>query len=133
MEANQVLEECLKDYFFPPEARQVSSEVILSPMPGGALTANTMMMRDTGTLHLYPKVIEAMTYFGPMIANPKTALLGAAAKFGIFTTLIGALVLSELVPGIDFDLLFAMGPNVSVVIGSAVAAGVLLTLKNLLV
>jgi oxaloacetate decarboxylase beta subunit len=48
--------------------------------------------------------VGAMTDFGPMIANPKTALLGAAAQFGIFTTLIGALVLSELVPGIDFDL-----------------------------
>ncbi len=61
MEANRVLEECLQDYFFPPEAQKVSSEVILSPMPGGALTANTMMMRDTGTLALYPKVIEAMS------------------------------------------------------------------------
>jgi pyruvate carboxylase subunit B len=61
IEANRVLEECLKDYFFPPEAQKVSSEVILSPMPGGALTANTMMMRDTGTLHLYPKVIDAMS------------------------------------------------------------------------
>ncbi len=61
LKANRVLEECLKDYFFPPEARQVTSEVILSPMPGGALTANTMMMRDTGTLHLYPRVIEAMS------------------------------------------------------------------------
>jgi pyruvate carboxylase subunit B len=61
LEANRVQEECLKDYFFPPEALKVSSEVILSPMPGGALTANTMMMRDTGTLHLYPKVIQAMS------------------------------------------------------------------------
>jgi pyruvate carboxylase subunit B len=61
IEANRVLEDCLKDYFFPPEAQKVSSEVILSPMPGGALTANTMMMRDTGTLHLYPKVIDAMS------------------------------------------------------------------------
>lgn len=61
IKANHFLEECLKDYFFPPEARQITSEVILSPMPGGALTANTMMMRDTGTLHLYPKVIEAMS------------------------------------------------------------------------
>ena len=59
--ANRVLEESLKDYFFPPEAQKVSSEVILSPMPGGALTANTMMMRDTGTLHLYPQVIQAMS------------------------------------------------------------------------
>lgn len=61
MEANRVLQECLQDYFFPPEAQKVSSEVILSPMPGGALTANTMMMRDTGTLDLYPQVIEAMS------------------------------------------------------------------------
>ena len=61
LEANHVQEECLKDYFFPPEAQKISSEVILSPMPGGALTANTMMMRDTGTLYLYPKVIKAMS------------------------------------------------------------------------
>ncbi len=61
MEANAVFKEALKDYFFPPEALAISPEVILSPMPGGALTANTMMMRDTGTLHLYPQVIEAMS------------------------------------------------------------------------
>lgn len=59
-EANAVLKECLKDYFFPPEALGLTPEVLFSPMPGGALTANTMMMRDTGTLHLYPKVIDAM-------------------------------------------------------------------------
>ncbi len=48
--------------------------------------------------------IGAMTDFGPMLANPKTALLGAAAQFGIFFTLIGALLLSRYVPGIEFDL-----------------------------
>jgi carboxybiotin decarboxylase len=37
--------------------------------------------------------IGAMTDFGPLIANPKTLLLGAAAQFGIFTTLIGAILL----------------------------------------
>nr|WP_240194683.1 sodium ion-translocating decarboxylase subunit beta [Desulfobulbus rhabdoformis] len=51
--------------------------------------------------------IGTLTDFGPMLANPKTALLGAAAQFGIFTTLIGALALSKYVPGIDFDLLDA--------------------------
>ncbi|MCK5882182.1 MAG: hypothetical protein KAG61_00725 [Bacteriovoracaceae bacterium] len=61
LEANSVFKDCLKDYFFPPEALKISPEVILSPMPGGALTANTMMMRDTGTLHLYPQVIEEMS------------------------------------------------------------------------
>ncbi len=60
MEANAVFVDCLKEYFFPPEALAISPEVIYSPMPGGALTANTMMMRDTNTLHLYPQVIEEM-------------------------------------------------------------------------
>ncbi|MBN2071095.1 MAG: sodium ion-translocating decarboxylase subunit beta [Candidatus Krumholzibacteriota bacterium] len=48
--------------------------------------------------------VGAMTDFGPLIAHPKTALLGAAAQFGIFTTLIGALWLSGAVDGIDFSL-----------------------------
>ena len=60
MEANRVTKECLKEYDFPPEALGVDSEVIFSPMPGGALTANTLMMREAGTFHLYPQVIEAM-------------------------------------------------------------------------
>ena len=47
--------------------------------------------------------VGSMTDFGPMIANPKTALLGAAAQFGIFFTLIGALMLNAL-PGIEFSL-----------------------------
>ncbi len=48
--------------------------------------------------------VGAMTDFGPMIANPKTALLGGAAQFGIFSTLIGALLLSQYVPGIEFSM-----------------------------
>ena len=40
--------------------------------------------------------VGAMTDFGPVLANPKTLLLGAAAQFGIFATLLGALVLSSL-------------------------------------
>lgn len=59
--ASEVFERAMEDYFFPPEAKMVSPKVILSPMPGGALTANTMMMRDTQTLHLYSKVIKEMT------------------------------------------------------------------------
>ena len=39
----------------------VSPLIPFSPMPGGALTANTMMMRDNGTLHLFPKVIKEMS------------------------------------------------------------------------
>jgi oxaloacetate decarboxylase beta subunit len=48
-----------------------------------------------------------MTDFGPLIANPRTALLGGAAQFGIFAALLGALGLSMLNIGIDFDLLDA--------------------------
>jgi pyruvate carboxylase subunit B len=51
----------MKDYFVPPESRMVSPLIPFSPMPGGALTANTMMMRDTGTLHLFPQVIKEMS------------------------------------------------------------------------
>lgn len=46
--------------------------------------------------------VGAMTDFGPMLANPKTLLLGAAAQFGIFGTLLGALALN-LVPGLNFS------------------------------
>ena len=58
-------------------------------------------------LGIYPPLIffgvGAMTDFGPLIANPKSILLGAAAQFGIFTTFIGALLLN-LVPGLSFTL-----------------------------
>ena len=56
----EVLKDCLKDYFIPPEATQVSPLIPFSPMPGGALTANTQMMRDNGTLDRFPEVIKAM-------------------------------------------------------------------------
>lgn len=55
-----VLQDCLKDYFMPPEATQVSPLIPFSPMPGGALTANTQMMRDNNMLDRYPEVIRAM-------------------------------------------------------------------------
>jgi oxaloacetate decarboxylase beta subunit len=48
--------------------------------------------------------VGALTDFGPMIANPKTILLGGAAQIGIFVTLLGALFLTDLVPGINFSL-----------------------------
>jgi oxaloacetate decarboxylase beta subunit len=47
--------------------------------------------------------VGAMTDFGPMIANPKTLLLGAAAQFGIFASLLGALALN-VIPGLEFSL-----------------------------
>lgn len=56
----EVLQECLKDYFMPPEATQVSPLIPFSPMPGGALTANTQMMRDNNILDKFTDVIKAM-------------------------------------------------------------------------
>jgi len=55
-----VLKSCLKDYMVPPEATQVSPIIPFSPMPGGALTANTQMMRDAGNLDKFDEVIRAM-------------------------------------------------------------------------
>ncbi|MGE4398913.1 MAG: biotin/lipoyl-containing protein [Campylobacterales bacterium] len=60
LEAQKTLKECLKDYFVPPEAKEVCTLIPFSPMPGGALTANTQMMRDTKTLDKLPAVLEAM-------------------------------------------------------------------------
>ncbi|MBR6514542.1 MAG: sodium ion-translocating decarboxylase subunit beta [Clostridia bacterium] len=57
-------------------------------------------------LGIYPCLIfigvGAMTDFGPLIANPKSLLLGAAAQLGIFLAYIGAILLGKYVPGIDF-------------------------------
>lgn len=95
--------------------------LLLLPIGFGAILTNMPLagMNDPGGIlhHIYEVGIKtgvfpliifmgvgAMTDFGPMLANPKTALLGAAAQFGIFSTLLGALLLSRLVPGIDFSL-----------------------------
>jgi sodium ion-translocating decarboxylase beta subunit len=95
--------------------------LLLVPIGFGAILTNIPMasMSDPGGIlyYIYTTGIKtgifpllifmgvgAMTDFGPLIANPKTLLLGAAAQVGIFITLIGALVLSEFVPGIHFDL-----------------------------
>jgi pyruvate carboxylase subunit B len=60
LQYQETLRDCLSDYFMPPEATQVSPLIPFSPMPGGALTANTQMMRDSGTLDKFPEVIKAM-------------------------------------------------------------------------
>jgi pyruvate carboxylase subunit B len=54
------LQHCLSDYFVPPEATMVSPIIPFSPMPGGALTANTQMMRDNNIMDRFPEVIAAM-------------------------------------------------------------------------
>ena len=59
--------------------------------------------------------VGAMTDFGPLIANPKMALLGGAAQFGIFATLIGAVALSYI--HIGDSQLFAFGLKEAASIG----------------
>ena len=54
------LQGCLEDYFLPQEATRVSPIIPFSPMPGGALTANTQMMRDNDMMDKFPAVIAAM-------------------------------------------------------------------------
>ena len=94
--------------------------LLLLPIGFGALLSNipgANLAIDGGILHLFYVVgiesgafpliifmgVGALTDFGPLLANPKTLLLGAAAQFGIFATLLGAVGLSVL--GIfDFSL-----------------------------
>ena len=89
--------------------------LLLVPIAVGGLLANipgAEMTAEGGLLYylyqfgiatgLFPLLIflgiGAMTDFGPMLSNPKTALLGGAAQFAIFGTLIGAMALSEYLP-----------------------------------
>ncbi|MCD2449938.1 MAG: sodium ion-translocating decarboxylase subunit beta [Methylovulum sp.] len=93
--------------------------LLLLPIGFGAVLSNIPvagMSEEGGLLYylyfgiktgLFPLLIfmgvGAMTDFGPMLGNPKTLFLGAAAQFGIFATLLGALALN-LVPGLEFTM-----------------------------
>lgn len=100
---------------------------LLSNIPVAAIASlSTMAVGDGGTVHtvfggflgqiygfgiesgLFPLLIflgvGAMTDFGPLIANPRTALLGAAAQFGIFFTIFGALMIGNFIPGLTFSI-----------------------------
>lgn len=61
LKVEEVFKECMKDYFMPPEATAVEPLIPWSPMPGGALTANTQMLRDNGIMDKYPDMIKAMS------------------------------------------------------------------------
>lgn len=78
-----------------PEAGMIDEGGILYYMYGGIKAGIFPLLIFMG--------VGAMTDFGPMLANPKTLFLGAAAQFGIFATLFGALALNA-VPGMDFNL-----------------------------
>ncbi|MBQ9693753.1 MAG: biotin attachment protein [Kiritimatiellae bacterium] len=58
--AEEAFKEAMKDYFLPPEALSASPVIIWSPMPGGALTANTQMLRDNGLMDKYDQMIDEM-------------------------------------------------------------------------
>ena len=60
-EAEEVFKDCMSDYFLPPEATAVEPLIPWSPMPGGALTANTQMLRDNGIMEKYPAIIMEMS------------------------------------------------------------------------
>ena len=95
--------------------------LLLLPIGFGGLLANVPIadisgpdgflgiIYETGVGNgLFPLLIfmgvGALTDFSPLIANPKTALLGAAAQFGIFSTIIGATLMTQYVPGIEFSM-----------------------------
>jgi oxaloacetate decarboxylase beta subunit len=92
---------------------------ILTNIPGAGIAEMGLPGQPAGFLYYFYTVgvktgvfplliflgVGAMTDFGPLLANPKTALLGAAAQFGIFLALIGALVLDRISGGaISFSL-----------------------------
>ncbi|MCR4289129.1 MAG: biotin/lipoyl-binding protein [Candidatus Scalindua sp.] len=60
-EAEEVFKDCMKEYFLPPEALAVEPLIPWCPMPGGALTANTQMLRDNGIMEKYPEIIKSMS------------------------------------------------------------------------
>lgn len=60
MKVEEAFKEALKDYFLPPEALHVEPQIPWSPMPGGALTSNTQMLRDNGIMDKYAEIIKAM-------------------------------------------------------------------------
>jgi len=86
--------------------------LLLVPIGFGGVLANIPgagLAEGGGILHLFYTVgiesgafpliifmgVGAMTDFGPLLSNPKTLFLGAAAQFGIFATLLGAILLSN--------------------------------------
>jgi oxaloacetate decarboxylase beta subunit len=95
--------------------------LLLLPIAFGGLLANIPIANMTGphgmlgiiynmgiANEFFPLIIfmgvGAMTDFGPLLSNPKTALLGGAAQFGIFGSLVGAAALSQYTGMVDFTL-----------------------------
>ena len=58
--AEDAFKAAMKKYFLPPEAMNVNPQIVWSPMPGGALTANTQMLRDNNMMDKYDDMIAEM-------------------------------------------------------------------------
>ena len=118
--------------------------LLLLPIGFGALLANIPLAGISGPDGLQGQIynvgiesgvfpllifmgVGAMTDFGPLIANPKTSLLGGAAQLGIFTALIGALVLTMVIPGIDFH--FKEAASIGIIGGADGPTSIYLTSK----
>lgn len=107
--------------------------LLLIPIAVGGLLSNCPgagMTEPGGLLHymfqvgiatgIFPLLIflgvGAMTDFGPMLANPKTALLGGAAQFAIFGTFLGGIALSRYIPG--FELTLKQAASIAIIGGA---------------
>lgn len=60
LKVEDVFKECMAKYMMPPEAKTTNPLITLCPLPGGALTANTQMMRDNKCMDKFPQVVAAM-------------------------------------------------------------------------
>ena len=60
MTVEEAFKDAMSNYFLPPEAVCVEPRIPWSPMPGGALTSNTQMLRDNGIMDRYSEIITAM-------------------------------------------------------------------------
>ena len=119
--------------------------LLLLPIGFGAILTNIPvvgMMEEGGLLYLiytygiktglFPLFIflgvGALTDFGPLIANPKTALLGAAAQFGIFFTLLGALAL-QYIPFLQISFNLREAASIGIIGGADGPTALYLTSK----
>jgi oxaloacetate decarboxylase beta subunit len=119
--------------------------LLMVPIGFGAILVNipgAEMMEPGGLLYylynvgittgIFPLLIfmgvGAHTDFGPLIANPKMALLGAAAQFGIFATLLGALALKYL-PGFPIEFTLREAAAIGIIGGADGPTAIYLTSK----
>lgn len=117
----QLIMICICLFLFYLGVAKKFEPLLLVPISIGGLLSNIPLSGLTGEggllTYLYQAGIQtsifplliflgvgAMTDFGPMIANPKTALLGGAAQFAIFGTFLGAAALTDFFPGISLTM-----------------------------